>query len=156
MRVSYRQAASQGKASLHLPSASPRSGVVSGPNGCPPTGAPLYSGSPTDVARRCITCRREFGQGHVAEWLRNGLQNRVLRFNSGRGLQPPSRDPEGRCPWAPPARRVFGISTLDSETGLLLAVGRVGGTRAPSCRCQRAGGRVAGEFNALQSETPLL
>lgn len=25
-------------------------------------------------------------QGHVAEWLRNGLQNRVLRFNSGRGL----------------------------------------------------------------------
>jgi len=24
--------------------------------------------------------------GHVAEWLRNGLQNRVLRFNSGRGL----------------------------------------------------------------------
>jgi hypothetical protein len=28
-----------------------------------------------------------FSQGHVAEWLRNGLQNRVLRFNSGRGLQ---------------------------------------------------------------------
>ena len=26
-------------------------------------------------------------EGHVAEWLRNGLQNRVLRFNSGRGLQ---------------------------------------------------------------------
>jgi prepilin-type processing-associated H-X9-DG protein len=26
--------------------------------------------------------------GHVAEWLRNGLQNRVPRFNSGRGLQP--------------------------------------------------------------------
>ena len=25
-------------------------------------------------------------QGHVAEWLRNGLQNRVPRFNSGRGL----------------------------------------------------------------------
>jgi hypothetical protein len=24
----------------------------------------------------------------VAEWLRNGLQNRVPRFNSGRGLQP--------------------------------------------------------------------
>ena len=23
----------------------------------------------------------------MAEWLRNGLQNRVLRFNSGRGLQ---------------------------------------------------------------------
>jgi hypothetical protein len=26
-------------------------------------------------------------KGHVAEWLRNGLQNRVPRFNSGRGLQ---------------------------------------------------------------------
>jgi hypothetical protein len=24
----------------------------------------------------------------VAEWLRNGLQNRVHQFNSGRGLQP--------------------------------------------------------------------
>ncbi len=24
--------------------------------------------------------------GHVAEWLRSGLQNRLLRFNSGRGL----------------------------------------------------------------------
>ena len=29
--------------------------------------------------------------GHVAEWLRNGLQNRVPRFNSGRGLQAPMR-----------------------------------------------------------------
>ena len=29
----------------------------------------------------------EFGPwGHVAEWLRNGLQNRVHQFNSGRGL----------------------------------------------------------------------
>jgi hypothetical protein len=25
-------------------------------------------------------------EGHVAEWLRTGLQNRVRRFNSGRGL----------------------------------------------------------------------
>ena len=24
--------------------------------------------------------------GHVAEWLRSGLQNRLPRFNSGRGL----------------------------------------------------------------------
>ena len=35
--------------------------------------------------------RRRFAvaptHGHVAEWLRNGLQNRVPRFNSGRGLQ---------------------------------------------------------------------
>jgi hypothetical protein len=31
---------------------------------------------------------RHFKQwGHVAEWLRNGLQNRVHQFNSGRGLQ---------------------------------------------------------------------
>ena len=38
--------------------------------------------------------------GHVAEWLRNGLQNRVHQFDSGRGLQSfqilrPS--PEIRC-----------------------------------------------------------
>ena len=26
-------------------------------------------------------------RGHVAEWLRSGLQNRIPRFNSGRGLQ---------------------------------------------------------------------
>ena len=30
---------------------------------------------------------KHFSQwGHVAEWLRNGLQNRVHQFNSGRGL----------------------------------------------------------------------
>ena len=32
-------------------------------------------------------------EGHVAEWLRNGLQNRVPRFNSGRGLQQPHQIP---------------------------------------------------------------
>src|SRR5207344_2809787 len=44
--------------------------------------------------RSCIAgpAQRRTGQvdsahGHVAEWLRNGLQNRVLRVNSGRGLQ---------------------------------------------------------------------
>ena len=31
-------------------------------------------------------------KGHVAEWLRNGLQNRVPRFNSGRGLQLSDRE----------------------------------------------------------------
>jgi hypothetical protein len=36
-----------------------------------------------DGAKRLILLSR----GHVAEWLRNGLQNRVPRFNSGRGLQ---------------------------------------------------------------------
>jgi hypothetical protein len=30
--------------------------------------------------------RMDCPDGHVAEWLRNGLQNRVPRFNSGRGL----------------------------------------------------------------------
>src|SRR6185437_123316 len=36
---------------------------------------------------------KDSGQwGHVAEWLRNGLQNRVLRFNSGRGLHLQSVD----------------------------------------------------------------
>jgi hypothetical protein len=30
-----------------------------------------------------------FPPGHVAEWLRSGLQNRLRRFNSGRGLQLP-------------------------------------------------------------------
>ena len=30
-------------------------------------------------------------EGHVAEWLRTGLQNRVRRFNSGRGLHFSSR-----------------------------------------------------------------
>ena len=29
---------------------------------------------------------RKAPDGHVAEWLRNGLQNRVHQFNSGRGL----------------------------------------------------------------------
>ena len=39
-----------------------------------------------------VTLNEIKGLGHVAEWLRNGLQNRVPRFNSGRGLQPlPSR-----------------------------------------------------------------
>ena len=38
-------------------------------------------------------------EGHVAEWLRNGLQNRVPRFNSGRGLQPSlAQRSEGRPP----------------------------------------------------------
>jgi hypothetical protein len=33
-----------------------------------------------------MVCSKSVPWGHVAEWLRNGLQNRVLRFNSGRGL----------------------------------------------------------------------
>ena len=34
-----------------------------------------------------MPARKDCPDGHVAEWLRNGLQNRVPRFNSGRGLQ---------------------------------------------------------------------
>ena len=36
-----------------------------------------------------IACIEPALWGHVAEWLRNGLQNRELRFNSGRGLHFP-------------------------------------------------------------------
>jgi len=36
-------------------------------------------------SRAYMSCAR---WGHVAEWLRNGLQNRVHQFNSGRGLHP--------------------------------------------------------------------
>jgi hypothetical protein len=42
---------------------------------------PVYISGRTSPARLRPRC-----QGHVAEWLRNGLQNRVRRFNSGRGL----------------------------------------------------------------------
>ncbi len=46
--------------------------------------------------------------GHVAEWLRNGLQNRVHQFNSGRGLHlTPLKLPE------------FLILHLFRKTGLL-------------------------------------
>ena len=38
-----------------------------------------------------MPARKGCPDGHVAEWLRNGLQNRVPRFNSGRGLQPCKR-----------------------------------------------------------------
>ena len=34
-------------------------------------------------------CLRRIPPGHVAEWLRSGLQNRLRRFNSGRGLHYP-------------------------------------------------------------------
>jgi hypothetical protein len=38
------------------------------------------------LPKSLIACIEPPLWGHVAEWLRNGLQNRVLRFNSGRGL----------------------------------------------------------------------
>src|SRR5690349_10664967 len=43
-------------------------------------GSLLYGGAPSRRQRSADI------PGHVAEWLRNGLQNRVPRFNSGRGL----------------------------------------------------------------------
>ena len=51
-----------------------------------------FSLNTTAVVPRVVGARRLLysvpRDGHVAEWLRNGLQNRVPRFNSGRGLQP--------------------------------------------------------------------
>src|ERR1700731_1472028 len=47
----------------------------------------------SDTQASSIDCRSGVGgrpaettDGHVAEWLRSGLQNRLPRFNSGRGL----------------------------------------------------------------------
>jgi hypothetical protein len=45
--------------------------------------------------------------GHVAEWLRNGLQNRVPRFNSGRGLQNLSSRTKGKSDHPQIVRRPF-------------------------------------------------
>jgi hypothetical protein len=39
-----------------------------------------------------IVCIDPPPRGHVAEWLRSGLQNRLLRFNSGRGLHQSNQD----------------------------------------------------------------
>src|ERR1700730_3678008 len=64
------------------------------------TGEPLVQRMPLSRENRAARSRRrmalpkalkEFMEmppyGHVAEWLRSGLQNRLPRFNSGRGLQ---------------------------------------------------------------------
>jgi hypothetical protein len=39
------------------------------------------------LSEHLITCIDPPSWGHVAEWLRSGLQNRLHQFNSGRGLQ---------------------------------------------------------------------
>lgn len=39
-------------------------------------------------------CLMPFAFGLMAEWLRSGLQSRARRFDSGSGLQLPSRPPE--------------------------------------------------------------
>ena len=39
------------------------------------------------VPASVIDRESDASDGHVAEWLRSGLQNRLPRFNSGRGLQ---------------------------------------------------------------------
>ncbi len=41
----------------------------------------------TPCLRQGAKWPRKNNRGHVAEWLRSGLQIRVPRFNSGRGLQ---------------------------------------------------------------------
>jgi hypothetical protein len=38
------------------------------------------------LPKQLMLCIDPAPWGHVAEWLRNGLQNRVHQFNSGRGL----------------------------------------------------------------------
>src|SRR3984885_10456807 len=45
--------------------------------------------------------------GHVAEWLRSGLQNRLPRFNSGRGLQVLSPERASKLPNAAPGSDPF-------------------------------------------------
>src|SRR5262249_2995943 len=45
------------------------------------------AGDDAEIAQGPLDSYLFESQGHVAEWLRNGLQNRVPRFNSGRGLQ---------------------------------------------------------------------
>ena len=50
---------------------------------------PLSEPRPSDIDA-AVGHRRQAAamlRGHVAEWLRSGLQNRLPRFNSGRGLQ---------------------------------------------------------------------
>src|SRR5712691_7768710 len=49
------------------------------------------------LRRRARIVSYPAARGHVAEWLRNGLQNRVPRFNSGRGLQLPAISPTNNC-----------------------------------------------------------
>jgi hypothetical protein len=39
-----------------------------------------------------IACIDPRQWGHVAEWLRSGLQNRLHQFNSGRGLHQSNQD----------------------------------------------------------------
>src|SRR5262245_49157114 len=65
--------------------------------------------------------------GHVAEWLRNGLQNRVPRFNSGRGLQrfhPPPAFPSPLCTVTlenagmPSGRQQLGASTQSNTRSM--------------------------------------
>ena len=63
--------------------------------GCPGRKAAWRGAHPSDIAPG--------SRGDVAEWLRNGLQNRVLRFNSGRRLQSLHwrEDGSGWRPWPP-------------------------------------------------------
>ncbi len=63
--------------------------------------------------------------GHVAEWLRNGLQNRVHQFNSGRGLH--SQAPDFSAQIIPRPRAAFPAQaeavTPDSSGGRRLTTG---------------------------------
>jgi hypothetical protein len=56
--------------------------------------------------------------GHVAEWLRSGLQNRLPRFNSGRGLQAIGLQ-------RPHAVRTFPLMAFNAGFALLYACARI-------------------------------
>src|ERR1700691_3374605 len=69
--------------------------------------------------------------GHVAEWLRSGLQNRLPRFNSGRGLQVLSPERTSKLPNA--ARGSDPFSRPGEQINNACETGR----RAENCRLGR-------------------
>jgi hypothetical protein len=110
------------------------------------------------LTRKCRFHKAFSDFGHVAEWLRSGLQNRLPRFNSGRGLQQILRARLERNSWQ------FGGVVLRSvilvSAGLALAACSV--SMSPRFAYIRGDGRdmsdpaVAQQFNqdraACQSE----
>src|SRR6202035_2952806 len=74
------------------------------------------------ACRASTTKRPGDTHGHVAEWLRSGLQNRLPQFNSGRGLHNL-------------AKVRLGTSTLSQQR----SPQTTGTTRVPACRiCARS------------------
>src|SRR5215211_6157409 len=67
------------------------------------------------IAERPSPSLRRVDVGHVAEWLRNGLQNRVRRFNSGRGLHSILKRLDHS--WSVASRSFFGAWGLGGDSG---------------------------------------